>query len=108
MTMVSPQVLRDWPSAEYRRWFADEHHIFLQCDGELARAFGVGGDDRAVVAGAAAVHIQIAARAGGRTAFWRGGFAGFNCQLGELFHGTPGFKCSMTRLKISRCTLISS
>src|SRR2546422_11764916 len=40
-----------------RRGLADKGHVFLQRDGELARALGMSRDDGAVVAGAAAVHI---------------------------------------------------
>src|SRR5262245_19063385 len=68
-----------------RRWFANEHHILLQRDGELARASGMGRDDRTVVAGAATMHVQIAARTGCRTTFRRRGSAGLESQFGKLF-----------------------
>ena len=63
-------------------WLADKYHVLLQRDGELARAFSVRGYDRAVVAGAATMHIQIAARARRRAGFRRDGRACLQRQLG--------------------------
>ena len=105
---VSPHVLIDEPSAVIADGLQMNTIFSCKSDTELARALGVRGDDRAVVARAAAVHIQIAARTGGRSGFRRHGGADFKARSASSLTDTPGFKCSITRLKISRCTLISS
>src|SRR5687768_18351749 len=81
-----PAVRRD------RRGFADEYHILAHRHGQLPRAFGVGRDDRPVIALAAAMHIELAARAGYRTGLWRRAFGRLLCKLGQFADRDAGLQ----------------
>ena len=87
MTTVSPQVLTEFPSAERTEGLKINTMFSLQRHFELARAARMGGDDRAIVSGAAAMHGKLSRSAGGRSGLWSYSRRGIFRKLGQFLDG---------------------